>query len=99
MMGNIPFEYGDYLIIPRELSIKLILIQQSIDCCMSNHSRQFIHQNDKNESGQHLEHAPFCERDFILPTELETHDEKGFLSKLKKEGMMHEVVYASHPLM
>jgi homogentisate 1,2-dioxygenase len=31
----------------------------------------------KNESGQHLEHAPFCERDFILPTELETHDEKG----------------------
>jgi hypothetical protein len=34
-----------------------------------------------------------------LPTELETHDEKAiFLSKLK-EGMMHEVVYASHPLM
>jgi homogentisate 1,2-dioxygenase len=25
MMGNIPFEYGDYLIIPRGLSIKLIL--------------------------------------------------------------------------
>jgi homogentisate 1,2-dioxygenase len=53
----------------------------------------------QNESGQHLEHAPFCERDFILPTELETHDEKGFLSKLKEGGMMHEVVYASHPLM
>jgi homogentisate 1,2-dioxygenase len=50
----------------------------------------------KNESGQHLEHAPFCERDFILPTELETHDEN-FLIKIKKEGMMHEVVYASHP--
>jgi homogentisate 1,2-dioxygenase len=39
----------------------------------------------QNESGQHLEHAPFCERDFILPTELETHDEKGdFLIKIKK---------------
>jgi homogentisate 1,2-dioxygenase len=26
-----------------------------------------------------------------LPTELETHDEKGdFLIKIKKEGMMHE---------
>jgi homogentisate 1,2-dioxygenase len=38
-------------------------------------------------------------RDFILP-KLETHDEKGdFLIKIKKEGMMHEVVYASHPLM
>jgi homogentisate 1,2-dioxygenase len=30
--------------------------------------------------------------------QLETHDEKGdFLIKIKKEGMMHEVVYASHP--
>jgi hypothetical protein len=44
--GNIPFEYGDYLLSRGELSIKLILIQQSIDCCMSNLSRLFIHQND-----------------------------------------------------
>jgi homogentisate 1,2-dioxygenase len=52
---------------------------------MSNHSRQFIRKTIQNESG-HLEHAPFCERDFILPTELETHDEKGdFLIKIKKK--------------
>jgi homogentisate 1,2-dioxygenase len=44
MMGNIPFEYGDLL--SQGLSIKLILIQQSIDCCMSNLSRLFIRQND-----------------------------------------------------
>jgi homogentisate 1,2-dioxygenase len=31
-----------------------------------------------------------------LPTELETDERAIFLSKLK-EGMMHEVVYASHP--
>lgn len=49
-------------------------------------------------SRQHLEHSPFCERDFKLPTELETHDEKGdFVVKMKKEGMLHEVVYATHP--
>jgi hypothetical protein len=29
-----------------------------------------------------------------LPNELETHDEKGDFIKIKKEGMMHEVVYA-----
>jgi homogentisate 1,2-dioxygenase len=53
----------------------------------------------KNESGQHLEHAPFCERDFILPTSWRLMMKRAiFLSKLK-EGMMHEVVYASHPLM
>jgi hypothetical protein len=78
-----------------ELSIKLILIQQSIDCCRIFRATP---KRYKNESGQHLEHAPFCERDFILPTELETHDEKAIFSKIKKEGMMHEVVY-SHPLM
>jgi homogentisate 1,2-dioxygenase len=30
-------------------------------------------------------------------SELETHDEKVILIKIKKEGMMHEVVYATHP--
>jgi homogentisate 1,2-dioxygenase len=35
----------------------------------------FIPQKDIKKSGQHLE-LPFCERDFILPNELETHDEK-----------------------
>jgi homogentisate 1,2-dioxygenase len=97
MMGNIPFEYGDYLIIPRELSIKLILIQHRL-LYVESFAPIYTPKRYKNESGQHLEHAPFCERDFILPTELETHDERAiFLSKLKKEGMMHEVVYASHP--
>ena len=52
----------------------------------------------KSSSGQLLEHSPFCERDFKLPTELETYDEKGdFIIKIKKEGMIHEVVYATHP--
>ena len=45
-----------------------------------------------------MEQSPFCERDFILPNELETYDKKGdFLIKIKKEGMIHEVVYATHP--
>jgi homogentisate 1,2-dioxygenase len=45
-----------------------------------------------------LEHSPFCERDLKVPTELETHDEKGeFLIKIKKENVLHEVVYATHP--
>ena len=99
MMGNIDFEYGDYLIIPRG-----IIYQIQFD---SSENRLFYVESFapfytpkryKNDSGQHLEHSPFCERDFKLPTELETHDEKGdFLIKIKKEGMIHEVVYATHP--
>jgi len=52
----------------------------------------------RNWFGQMLEHSPFCERDYKLPEELETYDESGeFLMKIKKQGHLHELVYASHP--
>ena len=98
-MGNIKFEYGDYLIIPRGM-----IYQMEFD---SADNRIFFVETPhplytpkryKNASGQHLEHSPFCERDFKLPSDLETHNEKGdFLMKIKKEGMMHELIFATHP--
>jgi homogentisate 1,2-dioxygenase len=98
-MGNIPFEYGDYLIIPRGM-----IYQMHFDTTdnrifyLESFSPIYTPKRYKNSHGQHLEHSPFCERDFKLPTELETHDEKGdFIIKIKKEGMLHELVYATHP--
>lgn len=98
-MGNIPFEYGDYLIIPRGM-----IYQISFDTTdnrllyVESHHPYYTPKRYKNSSGQLLEHSPFCERDFKLPQDLETYDEKGdFIIKIKKEGMMHEMVYASHP--
>ena len=99
MMGNIPFEYGDYLIIPRGI-IYQIDFETTVNRLfyVESFAPFYTPKRYKNQSGQHLEHSPFCERDFILPNELETHDEKGdFLIKIKKEGMIHEVVYATHP--
>lgn len=99
MMGNIPFEYGDYLIIPRGMIYQIEFdTEENRLFYVESYAPFYTPKRYKNESGQHLEHSPFCERDFKLPTELETHDEKGdFLIKIKKEGMMHEVVYATHP--
>ncbi|MGZ4054134.1 MAG: homogentisate 1,2-dioxygenase [Bacteroidia bacterium] len=98
-MGNIPFEYGDYLVIPRGM-----IYQMQFDTTdnrllyVESHAPFYTPKRYKNPSGQLLEHSPFCERDFKLPQELETHDEKGdFIIKIKKEGMMHEFVYATHP--
>lgn len=98
-MGNIPFEYGDYLIIPRGM-----IYQMQFDSTdnrifyVESHHPFYTPKRYKNASGQLLEHSPFCERDFKLPQDLETHDEKGdFIIKIKKEGMMHEMVYATHP--
>jgi homogentisate 1,2-dioxygenase len=98
-MGNIPFEYGDYLVIPRGM-----IYQMHFD---SEDNRLLIVETPhpiytpkryKNSHGQHLEHSPFCERDFKLPSQLETFDQKGdFLLKIRKEGMMHELLMATHP--
>ena len=99
MMGNIPFEYGDCLIIPRGMIYQIQFdTEDNRLFYVESFAPFYTPKRYKNESGQLLEHSPFCERDFKLPTELETHDEKGdFLIKIKKEGMMHEVVYATHP--
>ena len=98
-MGNIPFEYGDYLIIPRGMIYQMDF--ETTDnriFYVESFAPFYTPKRYKNSSGQLLEHSPFCERDFKLPSVLETHDEKGdFLIKIKKEGMMHDVLYATHP--
>jgi homogentisate 1,2-dioxygenase len=67
--------------------IYLILIPKKTDFLRGIFCSFYTPKDIKNESGQHLEHSPFCERDFILPNELETHDEKGdFLIKIKRRN-------------
>jgi homogentisate 1,2-dioxygenase len=99
MLGNIPFEYGDYLIIPRGVIYQIEFdSEENRLFYVESFAPFYTPKRYKNASGQHLEHSPFCERDFILPNELESHDEKGdFVIKIKKEGMIQEVVYATHP--
>lgn len=98
-MGNINFEYGDYLIIPRGMIYQIEFeTEDNRLLFLESFTPIYTPKRYKNSVGQMLEHSPFCERDYKLPTQLETHDEKGdFLMKIKKEGMMHEVVYATHP--
>lgn len=98
-MGNINFEYGDYLVIPRGM-IYQIEFETSDNRLfyVESYAPYYTPKRYKSSSGQLLEHSPFCERDFKLPSEIETFDQKGdFLIKIKKEGMIHEVVYATHP--
>jgi homogentisate 1,2-dioxygenase len=98
-LGNINFEYGDYLIIPRGMIYQIEFeTSENRLFYVESFAPFYTPKRYKSSSGQLLEHSPFCERDFKLPTELETFDEKGdFIIKIKKEGMMHEVVYATHP--
>lgn len=98
-LGNIPFEYGDYILIPRGM-----IYQMDFDTSdnrilyAESYHPIYTPKRYRNWFGQLLEHSPFCERDLKLPMELETYDEKGdFIIKVKKQGLLHEMVYATHP--
>jgi homogentisate 1,2-dioxygenase len=98
-LGTIPFEYGDYLIIPRGMIYQIEFdTEDNRLLFLESYSPLYTPKRYRNHFGQLLEHSPFCERDLKLPKDLETHDEKGdFIIKIKKEGMLHEIVYATHP--
>ncbi len=99
LLGQIPFEYGDYLVIPRGMIYQMHFntSQNRLLFCES-YAPYYTPKRYKNSQGQMLEHAPFCERDYKLPQQLETIDQKGeFIIKIKKEQQLHELVYATHP--
>lgn len=99
MLGTIPFEYGDYLLIPRGMIYQIEFDSEENRLLITESFHPiYTPKRYRNHFGQLQEHAPFCERDYKLPQDLETHDETGdFLMKIKKQGMLHEVVYATHP--
>ncbi|MDC6367160.1 MULTISPECIES: homogentisate 1,2-dioxygenase [Flavobacteriaceae] len=98
-LGNISFEYGDYLIIPRGMIYQIDFDTEDNRILYAESFHPiYTPKRYRNWFGQLLEHSPFCERDYKLPQDLETFDEKGeFLIKIKKQGMLHQLVYATHP--
>lgn len=99
MMGNIPFSYGDYLVVPRGMIYQIEFeTEQNRLFIVESFSPIYTPRNYRNGFGQLLEHSPYCERDLRGPSELETHDELGdFTILIKKENVLHELHYASHP--
>lgn len=97
--GQIQFEYGDYLVIPRGTIYQLLFNNEN--------NRIFITESLSpvrppkrylNNFGQFLEHSPYCERDIKLPQALETHDTLGdFKVMIKKQDMLYPYTYATHP--
>ncbi|TXD49792.1 homogentisate 1,2-dioxygenase [Polaribacter sp. IC073] len=98
-LGNINFKYGDYLVIPRGIIYKLDFDDENNRLfIVESYSPVYTPKRYRNHFGQLLEHSPFCERDLRRPQELETYNELGdFLIKVKKQGEIIEMIYASHP--
>jgi len=97
--GQLPFSYGDYLVVPRGT-----IYQISFD---SPDNRLFIVESFSpitfpkrylSKYGQLLEHSPVCERDIRKPQDLQAIDQKGeFLINVKKKGYLYPIWYGAHP--
>ena len=99
MYGELPFGYGDYLVIPRGT-----IHQIDFD---NEKNRLFIVESFSpirfpkkylSKYGQLLEHSPYCERDIRPPVNLKFYDQAGdFLIKTKKKGRIYGIHYGHHP--
>ena len=97
--GKIYFKYGDYVVIPRG-TIYQIEFNDTDNRLFIIESYSPIHfpKRYQNKYGQLMEHSPFCERDIVRPTDLETFDEAGdFKVLIKKQGLMYPYTYGTHP--
>lgn len=98
--GDLPYREGDYVVIHRG-----ILHRWRLDSgphrFLIFESRGYVRTPPRyrNEYGQIIEGAPYSERDFRCPTELQTHDERGeFLILVKQYRGLTELVLDHHPL-
>jgi len=97
--GKIYFKYGDYVVIPRG-TIYQIEFNDTNNRLFIIESYSPIHfpKRYQNKYGQLMEHSPFCERDIVRPTDLETFDETGdFKVLIKKQGLIYPYTYGTHP--
>jgi homogentisate 1,2-dioxygenase len=99
MYGELPFSYGDYLVIPRGTIYQIHFNNET--------NRLFIVESFSpirfpkrylSKYGQLLEHSPYTDRDIRPPQNLQTFNEQGdFMIKTKKKGVLYNIHYASHP--
>jgi homogentisate 1,2-dioxygenase len=77
LFGSLPFRRGDYLVIPIGTTYRLIADGSSRLLIFETRGNIEPPRRYRNEYGQLLEHAPYCERDIRAPQELASHDETG----------------------
>ncbi len=99
--GIIHFVQGDQIVIPMGTVHQMVFddLKDNKLLVVESASSFEIPKHYRNQYGQCSEDAPYCERDFKVPSELEVHDEKGeFIIRIKAGKKMYEYVHPYHPL-
>ncbi len=96
--GNLPFRKGDYIVIPFGVTWQMHLDGEARFFTIENPSQIEPPKRYRNNYGQMLEHAPYCERDIRVPEEIETHTERGeFEVHVKVRDRLSRHVLDHHP--
>ena len=98
--GRLPFVPGDYLVIPFGTTWQMALdTPEARFFVIESRGQISPPKRYRNEFGQLLEHAPYCERDIRPPVELEPHTEEGeFEVRVKARNTLTRHGLDHHPL-
>jgi homogentisate 1,2-dioxygenase len=100
VFGRVPFREQDYLVIPRGTTVAWELEDGAEQFWICFHTPGEIETpaRYRNRYGQLLEHAPFSQRDFRPPEELETHDDARPLHlAVRVRGGLQDYLLDRHP--
>jgi len=97
--GELPFEPGDHIVIPRGTVYQLSFnTKDNRLFIIESYAPLRFPKRYVNNEGQLLEHAPFYQRDIKTPNKLVTNEEKGdFLIKIKSQDTIYGYHYEFHP--
>lgn len=97
--GDVPFTPGDYIVVPRGTIYKIDFDTLPVRMlCFESFGEVTIPKRYRNDYGQLLEHAPYCERNIRPPVELKMHDVKGtFEVVVKARKRLTKYIYRYHP--
>jgi homogentisate 1,2-dioxygenase len=100
LFGIVPYRERDYVVLPRGTTHRWEPDPDAEQFWLVFHTPGEIETPNRyrNRYGQLLEHAPFSQRDFHPPVELETHDEDGeFVVDVRVRGGLQRYVLDRHP--
>jgi homogentisate 1,2-dioxygenase len=99
LYGQIEFDYGDYLVIPRGTIYQIEFFgAENRLFILESFSPIRFPKKYLSRYGQLLEHSPYTERDLRPPKNLKTRDESGdFLIRTKKKSNLYGIHYGHHP--
>ncbi len=99
VFGLLPFREGDFIVVPRGTTYRITLEGKENRFLVTESAGPIeVPRRYRNDYGQLVELAPFCDRDFRRPEKLVTQDESGeFEVRVKIENALMSYVFDFHP--